>query len=103
MSDYTMPVNIGNPEEITIREFAEEIIKLTGTQQKIVYKPLPRTTLNNASPTSAWQRKFWDGNPRLPAQRDYGLPTNISAAYQKKYCMNGSTGILKNTSTKFNG
>ncbi|NAS31635.1 NAD-dependent epimerase/dehydratase family protein [Flavobacteriaceae bacterium R38] len=41
MSDYTEPINIGNPEEITIRDFAEEIIKLTGTNQKIIYKPLP--------------------------------------------------------------
>jgi dTDP-glucose 4,6-dehydratase len=41
MSDYDMPVNIGNPAEITLKEFAEEVIKLTGTTQKIVYKPLP--------------------------------------------------------------
>jgi dTDP-glucose 4,6-dehydratase len=41
MSDYDMPVNIGNPTEITLKEFAEEVIKLTGTSQKIVYKDLP--------------------------------------------------------------
>lgn len=41
LSDCSDPVNIGNPDEITIKEFAEEIIKLTGTQQKIVFKPLP--------------------------------------------------------------
>lgn len=41
MSDYVYPVNIGNPVEITLKEFAEEIIKLTGTSQKIAYKPLP--------------------------------------------------------------
>ncbi|HLP55863.1 MAG TPA: UDP-glucuronic acid decarboxylase family protein [Fluviicola sp.] len=40
-SDYAYPVNIGNPDEITIGEFAEEIIKLTGTNQKVVYKDLP--------------------------------------------------------------
>ncbi len=40
-SDYNYPVNIGNPEEITIKDFAEEIIKLTGTNQKIIYKDLP--------------------------------------------------------------
>ncbi len=42
MSDYANPVNIGNPDEITIKDFAEEIIKLTGTEQKIIYKPLPK-------------------------------------------------------------
>ncbi len=41
LSEYAYPVNIGNPAEITIGEFAEEIIKLTGTRQKTVYKPLP--------------------------------------------------------------
>jgi dTDP-glucose 4,6-dehydratase len=40
-SDYVYPVNIGNPDEITIKDFAEEIIKLTGTNQKVVYNPLP--------------------------------------------------------------
>lgn len=41
MSDYHLPVNIGNPNEITIGDFAEEIIKLTGTDQKVIYKDLP--------------------------------------------------------------
>lgn len=41
MSDYAEPVNIGNPDEITILQFAEEIIKLTGTKQKIIFKELP--------------------------------------------------------------
>jgi len=40
-SDYVEPVNIGNPDEITILDFAKEIIKLTGTTQKIIYKDLP--------------------------------------------------------------
>jgi dTDP-glucose 4,6-dehydratase len=41
MSNYHMPVNVGNPQEISLKDFAEEIIKLTGTKQQIVYKPLP--------------------------------------------------------------
>ena len=41
LSDYDLPVNIGNPHEISIRDFAEEIIKLTGTTQKVIYKDLP--------------------------------------------------------------
>lgn len=41
-SDYHLPVNIGNPDEISIKEFAEEIIALTGSNQKIVYKELPK-------------------------------------------------------------
>lgn len=42
LSDYPYPVNIGNPDEITIGDFAEEIIKLTNTTQKIVFQPLPK-------------------------------------------------------------
>ena len=41
LSDYQHPVNVGNPDEISLKDFAEEIIALTGTTQKIVYKPLP--------------------------------------------------------------
>ena len=41
MSDCHMPINVGNPDEISLKDFAEEIIALTGTKQKIVYKPLP--------------------------------------------------------------
>ncbi|MFY0644061.1 MAG: SDR family oxidoreductase [Bacteroidia bacterium] len=41
-SDYVHPVNIGNPDEISILDFAKEIVELTGTDQKIVFKPLPK-------------------------------------------------------------
>jgi dTDP-glucose 4,6-dehydratase len=41
LSDYSLPVNIGNPEEITILDFAKEILKLTGANQKLIFKPLP--------------------------------------------------------------
>ncbi len=42
MSDYSDPVNIGNPNEISILDFAKEIVRLTGSDQKIVFKPLPQ-------------------------------------------------------------
>ncbi|MBL0104922.1 MAG: SDR family oxidoreductase [Bacteroidetes bacterium] len=62
MSDYQYPVNIGNPDEITIREFAEEIIKLTGTQQKIVSKPLPQDDPKQRQPdiTVARRELKWE-------------------------------------------
>ena len=41
MSDYSMPVNVGNPDEISLKDFAEEILTLTGNKVKIIYKPLP--------------------------------------------------------------
>jgi len=42
MSDYTDPVNIGNPNEISILDFAKEIVRLTGSDQKIVFNPFPQ-------------------------------------------------------------
>jgi len=42
MSDTNEPVNIGNPQEMTMLEFADRIIKLTGSQSKIIFKPLPQ-------------------------------------------------------------
>jgi dTDP-glucose 4,6-dehydratase len=41
LSDYSQPVNIGNPNEISLKDFAEEVLKLTGSNVKIVYKDLP--------------------------------------------------------------
>lgn len=66
LSDYDMPVNIGNPHEITIRDFAEEIVKLTGTEQKVIYKPLPKDDPMQRQPDitkakeilGGWERKF---------------------------------------------
>lgn len=42
LSDYAYPVNIGNPGEITINQFAEEILAITGSKSKVIYKPLPK-------------------------------------------------------------
>ncbi len=52
MSDYPLPVNIGNPDEITILEFAEEIVKLTGTSQKIIFNPLPKDDPKQRQPNT---------------------------------------------------
>jgi len=70
-SDYAGPVNIGNPVEITIREFAEEIIRLTGTQQKIVYKPLPADDPKQRKPDIGLARKLLGWEPQV--ERAEGL------------------------------
>ena len=57
MSDYHLPVNIGNPDEITIKEFAEEIVKLTGTNQQIVYRPLPQDDPKQRQPDTTRARE----------------------------------------------
>lgn len=62
MSDYAEPVNIGNPVEITIKQFGEEIIKLTGTKQQLVLKPLPQDDPKQRRPdiTRAQQILGWE-------------------------------------------
>ncbi|RPD38965.1 UDP-glucuronic acid decarboxylase family protein [Chitinophaga barathri] len=62
LSDYHMPVNIGNPAEITLLQFAEEIISLTGTKQKIVFHPLPKDDPKQRKPdiTKASQLLGWE-------------------------------------------
>jgi dTDP-glucose 4,6-dehydratase len=64
MSDYHLPMNIGNPDEITIREFAEEIVKLTGTKQKVINKPLPTDDPKQRQPNIDKARKLlgWEPN-----------------------------------------
>jgi dTDP-glucose 4,6-dehydratase len=64
-SDYAGPVNIGNPIEITIKEFAEEIIKLTGTSQKIVYKDLPKDDPKQRQPDITLARKLLGWEPKV--------------------------------------
>lgn len=65
LSDYTYPVNIGNPHEITIKAFAEEIIKLTGTNQKIVYKELPKDDPLQRQPDITLAKKILNWEPKI--------------------------------------
>lgn len=84
MSDYTMPVNIGNPDEITIKEFAEEIIKLTGTKQKIVYEELPTDDPKQRQPDITKAKKILGWEPKI--SRAEGL--KITYEYFKKIIEN---------------
>ncbi len=65
LSDYASPVNIGNPDEITIRQFGEEIIKLTGTTQKLVYKELPVDDPKQRRPDITKARELLGWEPRV--------------------------------------
>ncbi|MBK9730324.1 MAG: SDR family oxidoreductase [Chitinophagaceae bacterium] len=79
-SDYAMPVNVGNPDEITISQFAEEIISLTQTDQKVVYKPLPVDDPKQRQPEITKARNILGWEPKV--QRSEGL--NITYEYFKK-------------------
>lgn len=71
MSDYVEPINIGNPDETTILEFAEEIIKLTGTDQKIIFKPLPQDDPLQRQPDITRAREILGWEPKV--HRSEGL------------------------------
>lgn len=64
-SEYTNPVNIGNPHEISIKDFAEEIIKLTGTNQKIIFKELPIDDPMQRQPDISLAKKLLNWGPKI--------------------------------------
>jgi dTDP-glucose 4,6-dehydratase len=71
MSDYHLPVNIGNPGEITIREFGEEILKLTGARQKLVSRPLPKDDPKQRRPDISKAKELLGWEPKV--SREEGL------------------------------
>lgn len=75
LSDYALPVNIGNPGEISILEFAEEIIKLTGTRQKITFKPLPQDDPLQRQPDISMAREVLGWEPKVGRQQ--GMKTTF--------------------------
>jgi len=76
-SDYPHPVNIGNPDEITIAQFAEEIIKLTGTSQKVIYKDLPKDDPTQRQPNITKAREILGWEPKV--SRAEGLAITYKA------------------------
>ena len=64
-SDYVYPVNIGNPDEITILDFAKEIIGLTQTEQKIIYKELPVDDPLQRQPDITLAKQLLDWEPKI--------------------------------------
>lgn len=64
LSDYPHPVNIGNPQEITINEFAEEILKITGSKSKVIYLPLPKDDPKQRKPDITRAQEILNWNPK---------------------------------------
>ncbi len=65
LSDYHLPVNIGNPSEISIKQFAEEIVALTGTKSKIIYKPLPQDDPKQRCPNITKAKNILGWSPKV--------------------------------------
>lgn len=65
LSDYQLPVNIGNPDEISLKEFAEEVLALTGNRVSIVYKPLPVDDPKQRQPDITKARTILGWEPKV--------------------------------------
>lgn len=92
-SDYSQPVNLGNPDEITIKEFAEEIIRLTGTNQKIIYKDLPKDDPKQRQPDITRAHKILGWQPNVSRAK------GLSITYD--YFKNLSKEELYNSAHRF--
>jgi dTDP-glucose 4,6-dehydratase len=76
MSRYELPMNIGNPSELTVLEFARQIIRATGSRSKIVFKPLPEDDPKQRQPDISRAIKILRWSPRVPLDR--GLKATIA-------------------------
>lgn len=76
LSDYHLPVNIGNPVEITLQQFAEEVLELTGADVKIVYKPLPQDDPKQRQPDITKAKSLLGWEPKI--NRSEGLKRTLA-------------------------
>ncbi|NDC42911.1 MAG: SDR family oxidoreductase [Chitinophagia bacterium] len=75
LSDYHKPVNIGNPQEITLQQFAEEVLALTGSKSKIIYQPLPQDDPKQRQPNITKAREILGWEPKV--ERHEGLKRTL--------------------------
>ncbi len=68
MSGEHEPVNLGNPSEITVLQLAEEVIELTSSKSKIIFKPLPQDDPKVRSPDISKARNILDWEPKVDRQ-----------------------------------
>lgn len=76
MSDYVNPVNVGNPDEISLKDFAEEVLKLTGSKVAIEYKPLPVDDPKQRKPDITRARTILQWEPQV--NRSEGLKKTLA-------------------------
>lgn len=90
-SDYAEPVNVGNPDEITIGDFAEEIIALTGTTQKVIYTDLPVNDPKQRQPDITRAKNILGWEPKVSRQEglkityDYFKSLSKEELYKKEH------------------
>ena len=81
MSEYDLPLNIGNPSELTMLQLAQEIVRLTHSRSTIVFKELPQDDPKVRQPDISKAKRLLGWEPRVP--RDEGLKRTIEYFRQK--------------------
>jgi nucleoside-diphosphate-sugar epimerase len=74
-SDYHLPVNVGNPDEVSMKQLAEEIRELCGSKSEIIHTPLPPDDPKQRCPDISLAKKLLKWEPRVP--RRQGLMRTI--------------------------
>jgi dTDP-glucose 4,6-dehydratase len=83
------PTNIGNPQEITIKEFAERIRRLTGTKSELIFKPLPQDDPKQRCPDIAKARRILKWEPKINLEEGLRLTLEY---FQQKVAQEASSG-----------
>ncbi|WP_281616217.1 UDP-glucuronic acid decarboxylase family protein [Flammeovirga sp. SubArs3] len=81
LSDYHYPVNIGNPQEITIKQFADEIVEITNSGSKVTYQELPKDDPKQRRPDITKAKEILDWEPKV--DRSEGLKRTLEYFQQK--------------------
>lgn len=81
-SNYGQPVNIGNPDEITIRQFGDKIIKLTGTSQKLIYLPLPTDDPKQRKPDTTKAHSILGWEPKVSRAEGLSVTLNYFKSFK---------------------
>ena len=84
LSDYSQPVNIGNPDEISLLDFANEIIQLTGTKQKIVFRPLPTDDPKQRQPDISRAKELLNWQPTVSRADGLAITYNYFKSLPKE-------------------
>lgn len=83
-SDYNLPVNIGNPNEISLKEFAEEVLALTGNATSIIYKPLPVDDPKQRQPDITKAKQILGWEPKINRQEGLKITYDYFKSLPKK-------------------
>jgi dTDP-glucose 4,6-dehydratase len=83
-SDYHLPVNIGNPNEISLKEFAEEVLALTGNATSIIYKPLPVDDPKQRQPDITKAKQILGWEPKVNRQEGLKITYDYFKSLPKK-------------------